>query len=185
MTTPSPDTVTPSVSIGSPSEVYAGSEAIISCLVNLGSYVDTPLAVNAEWERMPSPLSSDSRVTIIPTMQLSALEYRTELSISLASSTIDTGLYTCTAVGNSSNLYVEVIAASYAIGLNVQSELIACCFVICNNEVILYSLVPWPIFWLLVLLILYCKQQRWTGYKLTVHMSSSVLVLINHTLHSM
>lgn len=117
--------MTPDVSIGAPSEVYAGSEAVISCLVSLNPYVDTSLVVSAEWRRMPSPLGSDSRVTVTPALQLSALEYRTELSISLASSSVDTGVYTCSAMGNSSNPYVAVYAASFAIGLSVQGRLVA------------------------------------------------------------
>ena len=118
-----PTVPAPSVNITGvlPSTIYAGTSLLLTCTFELHSAVDSPIALGTVWRRGGLVLSSDSRVNIASVGMATPTTYRTTLSISPVSNTVDSGQYSCQSVFPS-DPYVLFTDASQQVPLRIEGE---------------------------------------------------------------
>lgn len=81
-----------------PSPVYAGTNLLLTCTFELHSVIDSPVTLTSVWRRGGMSLSSDGRVNVSMIDMINQTVYRTTLSISPISNTMDGGQYSCQSV---------------------------------------------------------------------------------------
>ena len=84
-----------SVSVVPTDRIYTGQESMLTCTHELNSNVDIPVTVVTVWRRGGQVLTSSSRVNVSTTSSIASSLYRSTLLIRPASSSLDTGVYSC------------------------------------------------------------------------------------------
>ena len=120
-----------------PSPIYAGTNLLLTCMFELHGMTDRPVTLTSVWRRGGVSLNSDGRVNVSMTPMISPSLYRTTLSISPISSTMDGGQYSCQSilVSDAYVLYAdgsqEVSVRTAGMWLDVTIELgQLCCFLL-------------------------------------------------------
>lgn len=70
-------------------------DLFLTCTFELPTFVDSAVALNSAWRRGGEVLNSNTRVNISAISRVYPSVYRTTLSISPLSSTMDSGQYSC------------------------------------------------------------------------------------------
>ena len=84
-----------SVSVVPSGRIYTGQELMLTCTHELNSNVDIPVTVVTVWRRGGQVLTSSSRVNMSTTSSIASSLYQSTLLIRPASSSLDTGVYSC------------------------------------------------------------------------------------------
>ena len=111
LTVPTPDL---DISLSRQNDYLAGSELNITCDITIDPHVNTPFIVNTVWEMLdevssgigmqvtdPEILKDDSgsgqsRISLINPARIAFNTYRSQVQFSTLSSSMDSGMYTCT-----------------------------------------------------------------------------------------
>ena len=84
-----------SVSVVPSDRIYTGQKLMLTCNHELNRNVDIPVTVFTVWRRRGQVLTSSSRVNMSTSSSIALSMYQSTLLIRPASSSLDTGVYSC------------------------------------------------------------------------------------------
>ena len=101
------------------SPLYAGTNLLLTCTFQLPSFIDDVVALSSEWRKGGEVLNTNSHINVSTVSTISRSTYRSTLQISVLSSTIDGGHYSCHS-SIASSAYVLYSDASHQVSVHIQ-----------------------------------------------------------------